>query len=339
MTQWLKLTDDQRRTSLAQASQASGINVKSIEKDWWVTVTLKALFQSAHAKHLIFKGGTSLSKCWKLIERFSEDIDIALDPNAFNTEYAPSPSNNYLKKLKRAGCEFTSTLLADSIVEQLIALGIPKEKFQLTVDPIKVEMPDKDPQVLFLKYTSLYDPNPYLPDEVKIEVGVRSKLEPFEPVAILSLLTEYFPSEAYPERPFEVTAVKPHKTFLEKAFLLHEEFAKLEKAKIRTERMSRHFYDLEKMMDTDIAKQALSDGSFYTELIVHRSRYSALRGIDYSKLEPHNINFYPTEDLIDAYLTDYKTMQEMMIYGKSLSGTELFERIKKLLAIFNGTKF
>ena len=100
MKQWLKLTDDQRRTSLAQASQASGINVKSIEKDWWVTVTLKALFQSAHAKHLIFKGGTSLSKCWKLIERFSEDIDLALDPNAFNTEYAPSPSNNYLKKLR-----------------------------------------------------------------------------------------------------------------------------------------------------------------------------------------------------------------------------------------------
>ncbi|QDW24319.1 hypothetical protein FFJ24_005570 [Pedobacter sp. KBS0701] len=63
MIQWLKLTDDQRRTSLNQASNSSGIIAKSIEKDWWVTLTLKALFQTPFAGYLIFKGGTSLSKC------------------------------------------------------------------------------------------------------------------------------------------------------------------------------------------------------------------------------------------------------------------------------------
>ena len=82
MINWLQLTDKQRKTSVNQASLKSGISAKAIEKDWWVTLTLMALFQSAFAEYLVFKGGTSLSKCWKLIERFSEDIDIALDPEA-----------------------------------------------------------------------------------------------------------------------------------------------------------------------------------------------------------------------------------------------------------------
>ena len=70
MIGWLQITDEQRRTSIAQASTIIGITEKAIEKDWWVTLTLKALFGTAYAKHLIFKGGTSLSKGWKLIERF-----------------------------------------------------------------------------------------------------------------------------------------------------------------------------------------------------------------------------------------------------------------------------
>ena len=92
MTGWLKLTDEQRRLTVEQAFIRSGINAKAIEKDWWVTLTLKALFKSVYAGFLVFKGGTSLSKCWKLIERFSEDIDIALDPEAFGMHYEENPS-------------------------------------------------------------------------------------------------------------------------------------------------------------------------------------------------------------------------------------------------------
>ncbi|MEP7080911.1 MAG: nucleotidyl transferase AbiEii/AbiGii toxin family protein [Ginsengibacter sp.] len=79
MTGWLNLTDEQRRISIDQAAIRSGITAKAIEKDWWVTLTLKALFETPYAEYFIFKGGTSLSKGWKLIERFSEVIDIALD--------------------------------------------------------------------------------------------------------------------------------------------------------------------------------------------------------------------------------------------------------------------
>ncbi|MBX2894715.1 MAG: nucleotidyl transferase AbiEii/AbiGii toxin family protein [Cyclobacteriaceae bacterium] len=100
MTQWLTLTPEQRKASITEVEYVTGIQAKAIEKDWWVTLTLRALFQSAYAKHLVFKGGTSLSKCWKLIARFSEDVDIALAPEAFGMKYEKSPSKTYVE-----GCE------------------------------------------------------------------------------------------------------------------------------------------------------------------------------------------------------------------------------------------
>ena len=108
MIKWLSLTDAQRRITLEQASVRSGIQVKAIEKDWWVTLCLQALFSTPYGEHFIFKGGTSLSKGWKLIQRFSEDIDIALDPRAFGMEYIETPTKSQVKKMKRAGCNFTT---------------------------------------------------------------------------------------------------------------------------------------------------------------------------------------------------------------------------------------
>lgn len=104
MTGWLSLSEAQRRISLDQAAAASGISTKALEKDWWVTLTLMALFQNPYSKYLIFKGGTSLSKCWNLIERFSEDIDIALDPEVLNLSYEENPGRGYFGRLKRKGC-------------------------------------------------------------------------------------------------------------------------------------------------------------------------------------------------------------------------------------------
>lgn len=92
MIGWLQLTNEQRKASITEVEYSTGIQAKAIEKDWWVTLTLKVLFQTRYAKHMVFKGGTSLSKCWKLISRFSEDIDIALAPEVFGMTYEKNPS-------------------------------------------------------------------------------------------------------------------------------------------------------------------------------------------------------------------------------------------------------
>lgn len=224
MIGWLKLTDEQRRETINQAFTKSNIAEKAIEKDWWVTLILKALFSMPYSEHFIFKGGTSLSKGWKLIERFSEDVDIALAPEAFGMEYKKHPSHSYVKMLKRKGCLFTSTVLKETLGKQLVYMGVPKGIVTIVAAPIPETLPDRDPQTLHIRYKSLYPPNSYLADEVKIEFSVRSLKEPFAPVGIQSILFENFPNPAYREELFEVMAVEPRKTFLEKIILLHEKF-------------------------------------------------------------------------------------------------------------------
>ena len=76
---FIELSQEQKRIVFTQASAQTGINVNLAEKDWWICQVLAALYKLPSAEHTSFKGGTSLSKCWKLIDRISEDIDIGID--------------------------------------------------------------------------------------------------------------------------------------------------------------------------------------------------------------------------------------------------------------------
>ena len=330
MTNWLLLTEEERKTSIDQAVIRSGIIAKAIEKDWWVTLTLKALFTSSYSKYLVFKGGTSLSKGWKLIERFSEDIDIALEPAAFGREYKKQPSHSYVKTLKKEGCAFTSTVLKEALEKQFIQLGVPDSTISITAAPVPDKLPDRDPQTLYVNYKSLYPPHPYLADEVKIEFSVRSLKEPFAMVKIQSILSEAFPNPAYSEEPFDVAAVEPRKTLLEKAFLLHEKFLSKDGTQIIGDRQSRHLYDLVRMMGTAAEKHALEDHEFYKILVKHRSGYVRLRGIDYNTLQPANLAFVPPDDLRELFREDYLQMQRGMIYGESPDFDTMIDQLRLL---------
>lgn len=330
MINWLQLKDEQRKTSVDQASLKTGITAKAIEKDWWVTLTLKAIFESAFAKHLVFKGGTSLSKCWKLVERFSEDIDIALDPAAFGMKHVENPTKGQVERLRRKGCQFTSTELKVELEKQFAALGIAAGMVTIEAEPVPEKFPDTDPQTLHVKYQSLYDANDYIADEVKIEVSVRSLKTPFTIKTVQSILYEAMPNTIYVETPFIVYVAEARKTFLEKVFLLHEEFLKTNKASIRTGRMSRHLYDLGNITGTAIEASALADRLLYNKLIKHREWYSRISWVNYETLNPATISFIPPDEVIETYRKDYQTMQEQMIYGEALDFDVLMEKLKTL---------
>lgn len=334
MTGWLKLTDDQRKTSIAQAAINSGITAKAIEKDWWVTLTLKALFESSYAKFFIFKGGTSLSKGWKLIERFSEDIDIALDPMAFGREYKINPSHTYVKTLKKEGCAFTSTVLLDALKTQFNHVGIPMNDISIVAEAVTDTIPDKDPQTIYIRYKSLYPPHGYIADEVKVEFSVRSLKDPYARITIQSILSEAFPNIAYAETPFEIVAVEPRKTLLEKAFLLHEKFLNVNTDKIKIERLSRHLYDLVKMMDTEAGQQVLKDHEFYATLVEHRKNYIRLSGVDYDTLHHSTLSFIPPDAVLEMFRQDYRSMQAAMIYGTSPDFDTMMSQLKLLTSRF-----
>jgi len=336
MIEFLELSEDRRRGLIENITYTAGIQQKALEKDWWVTLTLKALFTCKYKEHLIFKGGTSLSKCWKLIERFSEDIDIALAPEAFGMKYEENPSATFVKKLKRAGCAFTSNELKEEIEKKFIEIGVPAGMLKIEADPVKENMPDTDPQTLLIHYPTLIGTDDYLADVVKVEVSVRSLIEPNEKAQVQSLMSESDRFSLFKEIPFEVVAVEPQRTFLEKMFLLHEEFQKPDRAKIKSNRMSRHLYDLEKMMDKDAGTRALKDKELYTTIIKHRSYYSRLQGIDYSSHDNKTLAFIPPKEILEAYNKDYNTMRSVMIYGEAITFDKLIKRLNELLERVRG---
>ncbi len=177
MIAWLDLSIERQRQVLKVASERTRLPEYSIEKDWWVTLALQAAFATPLANHLVFKGGTSLSKAWNLIERFSEDIDLALDRAALG--FAGELSKEKVKKLKKEASSFISKTFRDDFERVLLDMGVSLERFQLKVRPS--DQSDLDPRVLELHYSSAVNPDPYIENRVLLEIGARSLMEPSSP--------------------------------------------------------------------------------------------------------------------------------------------------------------
>ena len=330
MNEFLNLSDKDRINILTQASIRKKLSLRAIEKDWWVTMSLRALFECRCFNHIVFKGGTSLSKVWGLIERFSEDIDIAIDRKFFGFEGELKKAQ--INKLRRASCSYVIGELQHELNQKLRNNGIVG--YSLLVP--EIEVTSKDPQIIEINFRSLFTPE-YVQNKVVIEMGARSLVEPSKNIQLRSIIADFYPKTSYADSYFSVPTVIPQRTFLEKAFLLHEEFQKPPE-KIRVERMTRHIYDLEKMMDTEYAADALNNVDLYNIIVHHRRTLTALKEVDYSTHVPEKINFVPPAFILDLWHNDYSAMQSDMIYGKSLPFGKLIERIKELNERFRQIK-
>ena len=331
MIGWLiNLNDASRLTSINEASRISGISAKAIEKDWWVTLSLKLLFNLPYARHFAFKGGTSLSKGWQLIDRFSEDIDISLSSEAVNIEYVEKPSKTFVEQLRRAGCFFTSNELMEALKAEFRNSQVPEILYSIEAESVRSDMPDTDPQTLYVNFISLFDPKPYLPDRVKIEFSVRSLKEPSIKRGMRSLMVTHFPNENYIEENCEILTIQPQRTLIEKMLLLHEEYNRDERGKMRTDRMSRHYYDLFQLGRQDFSSATLKDNDFIEEIIEHRKYYSRLKRFDYSTLKRGSIRIIPSDDVLKALEQDYEIMRAEMIYGHPPTFEEIIQSMKNL---------
>jgi predicted nucleotidyltransferase component of viral defense system len=328
-TNWLTLTKEKRIEILNQVTEITGLPSVAIEKDWWVTLALNASFSLTYSKNIVFKGGTSLSKGWNLIERFSEDIDLAIDRKFFG--FDGDISKTQIKNLRKQSCEFISTtFLAD--LTKILTEWKAIDECKLIAQPVNDS--DKDPQVIEIHYNSVIDTSEYLPQRVLIEVSSRSLMEPIEERRINSILSESFPQQSFVTVPFAIPTVFPQRTFLEKVFLLHEEFSQ-ETEKIRIDRLSRHLYDLEKLMDTEHGIEALKNIDLYNNIVAHREKFNPLRGIDYSNHNLNNISIIPPETVMKDYEKDYEAMTSFMIYGDQLKFNHLMKRILELQTRIN----
>lgn len=328
---WINLEENQKIRLLEQMSTLTGYPVLVIEKDWWVCLVLKAIFQSKYADSVIFKGGTSLSKAYQLVERFSEDIDLIIDRHLLGFDELNSKSQ--IKKLRKASGGFIINEFREELIQQLTILGIDSSLYEIKYND---EVDDtSDPNTLELHYQSALDTNnDYIQKRVLLEVGARSLTEPSEKKAVISFIDQEFSHLPFALPEFNVQVVKPIRTFIEKTLLLHEEFSK-PTDKIRTDRLTRHLYDLEKMMDTEQGITAITDDELFNTIVEHRKNVTPIRGIDYSNHKKGKLKITPPQEVIQDWEKDYKEMQQNMMAGESLPWNALIERIKEIERRFN----
>ncbi len=324
-----------RRELCLAASAALGLDAASIEKDFWVCWTLRELFAlPGIGQHLTFKGGTSLSKCWKIIERFSEDIDVVIDRESlgFGGEQAPerAPSskkrNAGIDALKAAAGKHVRDVLAPAL-KNSIQSHLPDQQWRLTGDD-----DDPDAQTLLFEYPAAFPAGPYLRTSVKIELGARSDTDPSATPEIQPYLAEALPSELGPSV-FTVRTVAPERTFWEKAMLLHEEtFRESTGPKAR---LARHYYDLWCLIRAGIDDKALADPTLFSRIVAHRVVYFRKSKAVTDSLKPGTLRLLPADNQRAAWAQDYQAMRDTMFFGDAPTFDEILHTVGDFERRFN----
>ncbi|TRX05828.1 nucleotidyl transferase AbiEii/AbiGii toxin family protein [Flavobacterium gawalongense] len=317
------IPENDKKEIYKQVSNISGMADFAVEKDWWVVQTLSIIFEMEVGQHLVFKGGTSLSKAWKLIERFSEDIDLAIDRKFLGFE--GELSKNQRTELRKAASRYVAGTFFDELQKKFQEKGLLGVTFQL----VETKDSDQDPRIIEVYYPNVIETPGYIQPRILIEIGCRSLREPFSVQTFASLVDEEYTDSGFAQAPINVPTVNPERTFLEKIFLLHEEFHKPVE-KIRVDRLSRHLYDVFQLAKTDFAITALKDAALYETIVNHRHKFTRVGGVNYNKHQPQTINPIPIPEVMEAWKADYKTMQEQMIYVDSPSFEEIIEELTNL---------
>ena len=235
-----------------------------------------------------------------------------------------------IRKLRRACHSFVSIHLTKTLQSQLNNYGVDPSLYEITVENTKIS--DQDPETIEVNYQSIFDQVSYLPQRVLIEVSARSLIEPHQAVGIKSIIDEHYSETDFSELEFVVNATNPQKTFLEKLILLHEEFQKPTKT-IRHLRMSRHFYDIGQILDSEYGQEALKNINLFNSIIAHRKVLTPIKTTDYETLTLQSLRVIPPAEHLGNYKSDYKEMQNSMIHGESLDFDSLLKKNNERIEI------
>lgn len=307
---YLHLSPEEQRLYCEQAGAELGLPAASIEKDFWVCWILRELFRlPGIGEHLTFKGGTSLSKGWGLIHRFSEDIDIVIDRACLGLPSGPERESGqawkrYLDTLRDRSRAYIGETLAP-VLETNLVRRLPAS-IEWALDHANE---DPSNEALLFSYASHFGGDGYMKPVVKIEPGARSDTAPTESRAITAFLAQYLDGEI-----FEVRCVHPRRTCWEKAMLLHEELSRPD-VQITRPRLARHYYDLYRLVETGIAQEALGDRTLFEAVRAHRAIFFRRGGSAQSTMHPGSFKLIPPTAQQVAWQRDYDAMRESMFYG------------------------
>ena len=316
------LSVDDRRDALEVAERTSSHKAHLLEKDVWVVATLRALFDAPFAGHLIFKGGTSLSKAWCAIRRFSEDIDITYDIRAFAPDLVSGAGDEALPPTRRQERRWTRAIrarLAEWVRDQacpIVEAGLARAGHAAHVRA--------DAERLHIGYEALFEESGFVRPEVMVEFGARSTGEPHRVLPVVCDAAASLPVLAFPEaRP---TVMLAERTFWEKATAIHV-FCRQERR--RGQRLSRHWHDLARIDEAGIAASALSDRALALSVAQHKAMFFAENDahgnrIDYEAAVSGGLQLVPVGAAQAALSNDYT---KMLADGMLLADDEPFDAL------------
>ncbi len=306
------LSTADRKLYIDEAAGRRGLSPVIMEKDFWVCWLLRVLFKASFADALVFKGGTSLSKVFGVIDRFSEDIDLSLSPTFLGVDEAELSSlstgraGKWMKKAEEACIEAVRDRLTPELERSVVAqLGDPTEPWlEFIVDPITHS------PVLRFRYPSTQPAGfHYLKRSVVVEFGSLTEQQPVERHPVRPWIADVLP-EAFPDWRCDVIALDVHRTFWEKATILHAEHHR-PVGKPTPGRYSRHYADTAALALHPVASAATGRHDLRARVVAWKSKFFASAWARYDLAQPPTFRLVPAPARHDALRHDYEAMREM----------------------------
>jgi hypothetical protein len=317
--------DNQERSELFQiVSNEMGVPAVIVEKDFWVCYILDFLFnRSIFKNHLIFKGGTSLSKCYHLINRFSEDIDLILDWREIGyskDEPWNERSNSGQEHFKEETIERTNAYLSEIFMPNLFTALSSELGIEIKVYPAREE------ETVIIAYPKQFESTATL-DVIRLEIGPLAEWTPSESVDIQTYLAEYRPG-LFQKPQFPVRTVRPERTFWEKATILHQE-ANRPSSKQMPSRYSRHYYDTYQLGNSFVKRVAFENISMLSKVIAFKEKFYRVPWSHLSEATSGSFRLVPPKFRMKELTNDYTSMQQMLI-GNYPTLDEIIQYLQEL---------
>ena len=321
----------------AESRQTPRIPASIIEKDFWVCWSIHRLFDVLSFRpQLIFKGGTSLSKVFKVIDRFSEDVDLSLSRRDLGFADDRDPEQAGISKSE--GKRRLDALVEEcrrTVKEKLLPELRRDFATVLGSSGWSVELDDADPQTIIFAYpqSDITGALKYVRPAIRLEMGARSDDWPAVDAEITPYAAESFP-KMFTHATCRVRTLSAERTFWEKATLLHAECHR-PTAKNSADRHSRHYYDLYCLSRHDLGRQALKRDDLLERVVKHKSFFFASAWANYESAKPGTLRLVPNAERLTALGKDYDDMQAMM-FGESPKWADIVRALKQLEDRING---
>jgi predicted nucleotidyltransferase component of viral defense system len=313
------LPKQQRSELFSETATFMNTTNSIVEKDFWVVWTLNKIFSDDRLnKILMFKGGTSLSKVFNLIGRFSEDIDLILDwrlvsnENPLNEQESKNKQVKFNEQINENAKEYIQNELLpiiSQILSPLCTCIIAEDGFSINV-----------------RYPNAFDDN-YLRPEILLEIGPLASWLPSDSFEISSFAAQKFP-QVFEKTKCSVNTIVAKRTFWEKATILHHEANRPIDSAMPT-RYSRHYYDLAMMAQNEVKEEALADLELLKNVVEFKQKFYPRTWAKYEEAVPGTLKLLPLEFRLDSLEKDYKAMQNM-IFDKYIFFEEIIEILENL---------